>query len=77
MDAQPCIIGHEVGRLITLPWMCGTIEGLLVVGREHWVEVDLAVGLAASIVWGGRPVERERVQEAMGEVFWGVGLVHH
>ncbi len=43
------------------------------VGRERWVELGLAVGLAASVVWGGCPVEGEWVQEAMGEVFLGLG----
>ncbi len=35
------------------------------------MEVCSAVGSAVSVVWGGHPVERERVQEAMGEVFLG------
>ena len=47
--------------------------GDTVVGRERWVEVCSAVGSAVSVVWGGHPVERERVREAMGEVFLGLG----
>ncbi len=48
-------------------------EGILLVGQERWVEVGLAIGLAASVAWGGRPVELEQVQEAMGEVLLELG----
>ncbi len=44
------------------------------VERDHWaVKVGLDVGSAASVGWVGRPVERKRVQEAMGEVLVGLG----
>jgi hypothetical protein len=49
-------------------------EGVLVVEWYCWVvNVGSAVGLATSVVWGGRPGEREQVQEARGEVLVGLG----
>jgi hypothetical protein len=49
-------------------------EGVLVVERDCWVmKIGTAVGLAASVVWGGHLVEWERVREAMGEVLVGLG----
>ncbi len=49
-------------------------EGILVVERDHWAaKVGSAVGSAASVGWVGHLVERERVQEAMGEVLVGLG----
>jgi hypothetical protein len=55
---------------------CGRVvrwAGLLLVGWERWVELGLAVGSAMFNGWGGRPMERERVHEAMGEVVLGLG----
>ena len=48
-------------------------RGYFLWGGERWVELCLAIGSAVSNGWGGRPMEWERVREAMGEVILGLG----